>query len=66
MADMGGVLRAASAEDGAKLAEYKFDAPPVWDSLASVEGKLFLCTTDGQLRCFVGKECPIHTRIIPR
>ncbi|MHC4402260.1 MAG: outer membrane protein assembly factor BamB family protein [Planctomycetota bacterium] len=53
---MGGVLWAASAEDGTKLAQYKLDAPPVWDSLAAVEGKLFLCTTDGQLRCFVGKE----------
>jgi len=53
---MGGVLWAASAEDGTKLAEYQLDAPPVWDSLAAVAGKLFLCTTDGQLRCFVGKE----------
>jgi len=53
---MGGVLWAASAEDGTKLAEYKLDAPPVWDSLAAVQGKLFLCTTDGQLHCFVGKE----------
>ena len=53
---MGGVLWAASVEDGTKLAEYKLDAPPIWDSLAAVEGKLFLCTTDGQLRCFVGKD----------
>ena len=53
---MGGVLWAATAEDGTKLAEYKLDAPPVWDSLAAVEGKLFLCTTDGQLRCLAGKE----------
>jgi len=53
---MGGVLWAASAEDGTKLAEYKLDAPPVWDSMAVVEGKLLLCTTDGQLRCFDGKE----------
>jgi outer membrane protein assembly factor BamB len=57
---MGGVLWAASAEDGTKLAEYKLDAPPVWDSLAAVQGKLFLCTTDGQLRCLVGKTQPIH------
>jgi len=53
---MGGVLWAASAEDGTKLAEYKLDAPPVWDSMAAVEGRLLLCTADGQLRCFVGKE----------
>ena len=53
---MGGVLWAASASDGTKLAEYQLDAPPVWDSMAVVEGKLLLCTTDGKLRCFVGKE----------
>ena len=53
---MGGMLWAASAEDGTKLAEYKLDAPPVWDSLAAVQGRLFLCTTDGRLLCFVGKE----------
>ena len=52
---MGGVLWAVSAENGTKLAEYKLDAPPVWDSMAAVKGKLLLCTTDGQLRCFVGK-----------
>ena len=49
---MGGVLWAVSAENGAKLAEYKLDAPPAWDSMAVVKGKLLLCTTGGQLRCF--------------
>lgn len=53
---MGGVLWAVSTKDGRKLAEHKLDAPPVWDSIAVVEGKLFLCTTDGQLRCFVEKD----------
>lgn len=52
----GGILWAASAEDGAKLAEYRLDAPPIWDSLAAVQGKLFLCTADGQLRCYAGEE----------
>jgi len=52
---MGGVLRASSAEDGRKLAEYQLDAPPVWDSLAVADGRLFLCTTDGQVRCYAGK-----------
>jgi hypothetical protein len=52
---MGGVLWAAAAEDGMKLAQYRLDAAPVWDSLAAVGGKLFLCTTDGQVRCFAEK-----------
>jgi hypothetical protein len=52
---MGGVLWAASAEDGKKLADYNLDAPPQWDSLAAVNGRLFLCTTDGRVRCFAEK-----------
>jgi hypothetical protein len=48
---MGGVLWAASAADGAKLAEYKLDAPPVWDSLAAADGLLFLSLTDGRVIC---------------
>ena len=49
---MGGVLLAVSAADGKKLAEYKLDAAPAWDSLAAAENKLFICTTDGHVRCF--------------
>jgi len=49
---MGGVLWAVSAEDGRKLAEYKLDTPPVWDSLAAAHGRLILCTEDGRVRCF--------------
>ncbi len=52
---MGGVMWAFSTEDGKKLAEYKLDAPPVWDSLASADGRLYLCTADGRIRCYAGK-----------
>ncbi len=52
---MGGVLWAVSAKDGRKLAEYTLDAPPAWDSMAATTGRLVLCTTDGQVRCFEGK-----------
>ena len=44
--------RALSIKDGRKLAEYKLDAPPVWDSMAAAGGRLYLCTTDGQIRCY--------------
>jgi len=49
---MGGVLWAASAATGEKLAEYKLDAAPVWDSIAVAGGRLFIATQDGKLRCF--------------
>ena len=52
---MGGMLWAVSTANGRKLAEYKLDAPPVWDSLAAANGRLFLCTTDGRVHCFAGE-----------
>jgi outer membrane protein assembly factor BamB len=49
---MGGVLWAASAADGRKLAEYKLADAPEWDSLAAIEGRLFFCTADGRVHCY--------------
>jgi hypothetical protein len=49
---MGGVLWAASAKTGEKLAEYKLDAAPVWDSMAVAGDRLYIATQDGKLRCF--------------
>ena len=48
---MGGVLWAASASTGEKLAEYKLDAPPAWDGLAAANGSLFLSLADGRVVC---------------
>jgi outer membrane protein assembly factor BamB len=53
---MGGVLWAAAAATGEKLAEYRLDAAPVWDSLAVARGRLYLATQDGKLRCFGEKQ----------
>jgi outer membrane protein assembly factor BamB len=53
---MGGVLWAASAKTGEKLAEYKLDAAPVWDSMAVAGGRLYFATQDGKLRCFGEKQ----------
>jgi len=48
---MGGVLWAASAANGEKLAEYALDAPPAWDGLAAAHGMLFLSLADGRVVC---------------
>jgi hypothetical protein len=48
---MGGILWAASASSGDRLAEYPLDAPPAWDSLAAANGLLFLSLTDGRVVC---------------
>jgi outer membrane protein assembly factor BamB len=53
---MGGILWAASAATGKKLAEYKLDAAPVWDSMAVANGRLYIATQDGKLLCFGEKQ----------
>jgi outer membrane protein assembly factor BamB len=48
----GAQLWAVSAEDGKKLSEYPLDSMPVFDGLIAVNGRLYLATVDGALRCF--------------
>jgi len=48
---MGGILWAASAATGQKLAQYKLDAPPAWDGLAAANGMLILSLADGRVVC---------------
>jgi outer membrane protein assembly factor BamB len=48
----GAVLRAVSAADGSKLAEYKLDKLPAWDGIAAAYGKLFIVNGDGSVECW--------------
>ncbi|MFC1497603.1 PQQ-binding-like beta-propeller repeat protein [Verrucomicrobiota bacterium] len=48
----GGILWAVSSDDGAKLAEYKLDAPPVWDGMAAAADKLYISLKDGSVVCW--------------
>lgn len=47
----GGVLAVFDAADGKRLAEFKLDAPPIWDGMAAADGRLFISTTDGNVVC---------------
>ena len=47
----GGTLLAMSADDGKTMGRCKLPAPPVWDGLAAVAGKLYACTMDGRIIC---------------
>jgi hypothetical protein len=51
---MGGVLWAASATTGEKMAVYKLDAPPAWDAIAVAKGRLYIALTDGRVMCMGG------------
>jgi len=48
----GGLMWAVSTEDGTRLAEYKLDAPPVYDGMAAAGGRLFVSTADGKVACY--------------
>jgi len=52
---MGGVLWAASAATGEKMAEYKLDAAPAWDGMAVANGRLYMSLGDGRVMCMSGK-----------
>ncbi|MFQ6130499.1 MAG: PQQ-binding-like beta-propeller repeat protein [Armatimonadota bacterium] len=51
----GALLWAVSAADGAKLAEYDLEAPPVWDGMAAANGRLYLSTVDGEVLCMAAE-----------
>jgi len=52
---MGGMITIVSAKDGSKVAEYKLAAPVVWDGMAAANGRLFVSTETGTVRC-LGKK----------
>jgi len=47
----GGILAAFDTATGKKLAEWKLPAPPTWDGMAAVEGRLYVSTVDGKVTC---------------
>ena len=49
---LGGVLWAASATDGKKLAECQLDAAPAWDGMAAANGCLFVSLKNGTVQCW--------------
>ncbi len=49
---LGASLWAVAAADGEKLSELKLAVPPVWDGMATADGRLYLACTDGSILCF--------------
>jgi outer membrane protein assembly factor BamB len=48
---MGGIVWAASAQTGEKIAEAKLSAAPAWDGMAVASGRLYLSLQDGSVAC---------------
>ena len=38
-------------DDGVTEATYPLDSPPIYDGIASVSGRLYVCTMDGRIAC---------------
>lgn len=51
----GGMLWALSLSDGEKLAEYKLDAPPVFDGMIAAGKRLYVSDTSGRVLCLAGR-----------
>jgi hypothetical protein len=50
----GALLVAISASDGAEMAKYRLDSPPVFDGMAAANGRLYLSLTNGRVLCMEG------------
>jgi hypothetical protein len=47
----GAILQAVSAIDGSMSTKLQLDAPPVWDGMIAVEGRLYISLADGSIVC---------------
>ncbi len=48
----GGRLWAVSMADGSQKSEVDLTSPPVWDGMAVAQGRLYVASMDGTVRCF--------------
>jgi outer membrane protein assembly factor BamB len=46
------VLTALNGADGKELAKYTIPAPPVFDGMIAIQGKILVALTDGSILCF--------------
>jgi hypothetical protein len=51
----GGLLWVVSTKDGTKLGELRLPVPPTWDGMAVAQGRVYMTTIDGRVRCFGGR-----------
>ena len=50
--ELGARLWAVSLADGSKLAEYRLDAPPVFDGMIAIDGQILVALQDGTIVSF--------------
>jgi len=51
----GALLLAVDASNGATLAQYRLEAPPVFDGMAAVANRLYMTLENGNIVCMEGK-----------
>jgi outer membrane protein assembly factor BamB len=50
--ESGGSLLAVNTAKGEIGSELKLESPPVWDGMAIAQGRLYVASVDGKVRCF--------------
>ncbi len=50
--ERGGSFLAVNTDKGTVASEVKLDSPPVWDGMAVAQGRLYVASQDGKVRCF--------------
>ena len=55
---VGGPVSKASAGELAVAHSHEIDTPPVFDGLIAANGRPYLTSTDGTVRCFTGSARP--------
>ncbi|KPJ55253.1 MAG: hypothetical protein AMS16_04315 [Planctomycetes bacterium DG_58] len=48
----GGLLWTLSADDGRRLSEHMLSSPPVYDGLATADGRVYVSSQEGKVFCF--------------
>jgi hypothetical protein len=51
----GGQLHVVACRNGETVAELQIASPPVWDSMAAAQARLFIPCTDGSVVCLAGR-----------
>jgi len=57
----GGAVLVRAEDNGAAVAEYSLNSPPVWDGMAAANGRLYIATQDGRIVCLAGESCSSRT-----
>jgi hypothetical protein len=48
----GALVKIFNKGDGQVTRDFTIDSPPVWDGVSVAQGRIFIVTEDGKIRCY--------------